>query len=43
MFWPNVGRRYLDLFTQVASVGDATVGPRYRDATGTPELIPGAM
>jgi glycosyltransferase involved in cell wall biosynthesis len=29
MFWPNVGRRYLDLFTRVASAGKTGNVPQY--------------
>jgi glycosyltransferase involved in cell wall biosynthesis len=41
MFWPNVGRRYLDFFTQVVSDNDTTVAPLRRRASamlsGEPE------
>ena len=36
MFWPNVGRRYLDLFTQVASASRTTVAPLHSGASATP-------
>jgi glycosyltransferase involved in cell wall biosynthesis len=36
MFWPNVGRRYLDFFARVASAGETTVAPRRRRAFATP-------
>jgi glycosyltransferase involved in cell wall biosynthesis len=36
MFWPNVGRRYLDFFARVVSAGEPTVAPRRRRAFATP-------
>ena len=36
MFWPNVGRRYLDFFARVVSAGETTVAPRRRRAFATP-------
>ena len=36
MFWPNVGRRYLEFFTQVASASHTTAAPVYRGASVTP-------
>jgi glycosyltransferase involved in cell wall biosynthesis len=36
MFWPNVGRRYFDLFAQVASARETTVAPRRRRVSATP-------
>ena len=48
MFWSNVGRRYLEFFTRVASASKKTVVPAYRTASVTsngkylPEqLVPG--
>jgi polysaccharide biosynthesis protein PslF len=35
MSWPNVGRRYLELFTRVVSASDAPVAPLYRRASAT--------
>jgi glycosyltransferase involved in cell wall biosynthesis len=35
MFWPNVGRRYLEFFTRVVSANETTVAPRYRSASAT--------
>jgi glycosyltransferase involved in cell wall biosynthesis len=37
MFWPNVGLRYLHLFTQVVSASDTTVAPLYRQASLAPD------
>jgi len=36
MFWPNVGRQYLDLFSQVATAHEATVLPHFRRAVAAP-------
>ena len=36
MFWPNVGLRYLELFTQVIAASDTTVAPLYRCDSVTP-------
>ena len=36
MFWPNVGRKYLQFFTRVVSAGDTMVAPLYRGASATP-------
>jgi glycosyltransferase involved in cell wall biosynthesis len=36
MFWPNVGLRYLEAFTEAVSDGSTTVAPRYRWPSGTP-------
>jgi glycosyltransferase involved in cell wall biosynthesis len=36
MFWPNVGRRYLEFFTRVASNREATVAPLGRRASAMP-------
>ncbi|MBN2023303.1 MAG: glycosyltransferase family 4 protein [Pirellulales bacterium] len=36
MFWRNVGRKYLESFTQVVSACDATVALPYRRASVTP-------
>ena len=36
MFWPNVGLRYLELFTQVIAASDTTVAPLYRYDSVTP-------
>jgi len=36
MFWPNVGLRYLELFTRV--VADTTVAPLYRSDSVTPSV-----
>lgn len=36
MFWPNVGRRYLECFSRVASASDTKVAPPYRRTPGTP-------
>ena len=36
MFWPNVGRQYLDFFNRVASVHEATVSPQFRRAVAAP-------
>ena len=48
MFWPNVGRRYLELFTRVVSASDVPVAPPYRRVSMTPsnerksaQLVPG--
>jgi glycosyltransferase involved in cell wall biosynthesis len=35
MFWPNVGRRYLELFTRVGFAHETMVEPRYRKASAT--------
>ncbi|HBO43195.1 MAG TPA: hypothetical protein DD670_04530 [Planctomycetaceae bacterium] len=35
MFWPNVGRRYLDVFTQVCSTRETTAAPSLRKASVT--------
>ena len=32
MFWPNVGRKYLEFFSRVVSANDTTVAPPYRSA-----------
>jgi glycosyltransferase involved in cell wall biosynthesis len=37
MFWPNVGRRYLDFFARVVSANEPTVAPRRRRAFATPD------
>ena len=36
MFWPNVGRQYLEFFTEVVSASETTVAPLYRGASATP-------
>jgi glycosyltransferase involved in cell wall biosynthesis len=36
MFWPNVGRQYLEFFGQVASANETTVAPPYRGTSATP-------
>jgi glycosyltransferase involved in cell wall biosynthesis len=36
MFWPNVGLRYLEFFTQVVSDRETAVAPRYPRASVTP-------
>ena len=36
MFWPNVGLRYLELFTRVVAASDTTVAPLYRSDSVTP-------
>ncbi len=36
MFWPNVGLRYLEFFSQVVSACDATPAPVYRESYGAP-------
>jgi glycosyltransferase involved in cell wall biosynthesis len=36
MFWPNVGRQYLDLFSQVATAYETAVLPRFRQAVAAP-------
>ena len=36
MFWPNVGRRYLDFFARVVSAREPTVAPRRRRTFSTP-------
>ena len=36
MFWPNVGRQYLDLFSQIVAANEASVLPHYRRAVATP-------
>jgi glycosyltransferase involved in cell wall biosynthesis len=36
MFWPNVGRRYLDFFARVVSAGETAVAPRLRRALAAP-------
>jgi hypothetical protein len=36
MFWPNVGRKYLECFAQVASTSDAKVILPNRTASVTP-------
>ena len=48
MFWPNVGQRYLDFFTEAVSARDEAVAPRRRRAAVTPvgewqpaQLVPG--
>ncbi len=50
MFWPNVGRRYLDCFTGVVSPSKTTVASPYRHVSMTPggereraELMQGAL
>jgi glycosyltransferase involved in cell wall biosynthesis len=35
MFWSNVGRKYLELFSRVASANETTVVPMYRNASVT--------
>jgi polysaccharide biosynthesis protein PslF len=35
MFWPNVGRRYLEVFTWVVLASDAKVAPPYRGQSST--------
>ena len=35
MFWPNVGLRYLEFFTQVVAASDTTVASPYRRASAT--------
>ena len=35
MFWPNVGRRYLEFFTRIVAASDAPVAPLYRRASVT--------
>ena len=35
MFWPNVGRRYLESFTRVVSTGETVVAPPYVEASAT--------
>ena len=35
MFWPNVGRKYLEFFTRVVSASKTTVVPLYRSASAT--------
>jgi hypothetical protein len=35
MFWPNVGRRYLEFFTRVGSASETTVPPLYCRASAT--------
>lgn len=48
MFWPNVGQRYLEFFTQVVSSVETTVAPLNRGASVVPsakreptQLVPG--
>jgi len=48
MFWPNVGLRYLELFTRIASTRDTAVAPQYPRASVTAngqrqpaQLVPG--
>jgi glycosyltransferase involved in cell wall biosynthesis len=36
MFWPNVGRQYLEFFDQVASAGERRLGRRYPKALAPP-------
>jgi glycosyltransferase involved in cell wall biosynthesis len=36
MFWPNVGRQYLEFFGQISSANETTVAPPYRGASATP-------
>lgn len=36
MFWPNVGLRYLELFTRIIAASDTTVAPLYRCDSVTP-------
>jgi glycosyltransferase involved in cell wall biosynthesis len=36
MFWPNVGRRYLEFFARVVSASDTTIAPRYHRPSGPP-------
>ena len=36
MFWPNVGLRYLELFTRVVAASDTTVAPLYGSDSVTP-------
>jgi glycosyltransferase involved in cell wall biosynthesis len=36
MFWPNVGRRYLEFFTRVVSARDTIVAPLYRADSAMP-------
>ena len=36
MFWPNVGLRYLELFTRIIAASDTTVAPMYRCDSVTP-------
>ena len=33
MFWPNVGRRYLEFFTRVVSGSETAIAPPYREAS----------
>ncbi len=39
MFWPNVGLRYLDLFTRVVAASEAAVIPSYRRAFVAPSGV----
>ena len=41
MFWPCVGLKYLDLFTQVSSANVATIAPLRHGTPAMRELIPG--
>jgi len=43
MFWPSVGLKYLDLFTQVSSGDDAEIAPLRRRAPALRELVSGSM
>ena len=45
MFWPNVGRRYMDFFTRVASAAETTIAPRRCTAfaTSNGECGPGQL
>ena len=40
MFWPNVGLRYLEFFSQVVAASDTTVASPYRRASATPSVEP---
>jgi len=50
MFWENVGQKYLDLFSRVASAEDDSLGPLYRggfshlhDSSRFQKLLPGGV
>jgi glycosyltransferase involved in cell wall biosynthesis len=45
MFWPNVGRQYLDVFSQIVSASEARLEQLYRRIFATPsgQRRPGAL
>ncbi len=43
MFWPNVGLKYLDLFTRISSAEGADLAPSHRKGPVMRELVPRSM